>query len=214
LNYGVITLLPKTSDANKIQQFRPICLLRCIYKLITKVLTLRLDPYASKLFSVNQNAFIKGRNIMDGILSLHELMHHNHIKKKCGVIMKLDFEKAYDKVNWDFLLECHKIRGFSETWCGWVQQIMHNGTVCVKINNEIGPYFQSAKGVRQGDPFSPTLFNMVAESLTKMIICARRNGLITGFASDLIENGVVVYSMLMILFYALNMTLRKLSISR
>jgi hypothetical protein len=58
-NYGVITLLPKMADANKIQQYRPICLLRCIYKLITKTLTIRLDPYASKLFSIQQNAFIK-----------------------------------------------------------------------------------------------------------------------------------------------------------
>ena len=99
LNYGVITLLPKMAEANRIQQFRPICLLRCIYKLITKTLCLRLDPYASKLFSVQQNAFIKGRNILDGIMSLHEIMHHMHVKKKTGIILKLDFEKAYDKVN-------------------------------------------------------------------------------------------------------------------
>jgi mannosylglycoprotein endo-beta-mannosidase len=59
LNYGVITLLPKVSGADKIQQYRPICLLRCLCKLITKMLTLRLDPYAKKLFSVQQNAFIK-----------------------------------------------------------------------------------------------------------------------------------------------------------
>jgi hypothetical protein len=59
LNYWIITLLPKMADANKIQQYRPICLLRCIYKLITKTLTIRLDPYASKLFSIQQNAFIK-----------------------------------------------------------------------------------------------------------------------------------------------------------
>jgi hypothetical protein len=106
LNYGIITLLPKTADANKIQQFRPICLLRCIYKLITMAMSLRLDPYASKLFSIHQNAFIKGQNIMDGVLFLHELMHHTRIRKHVGIILKLDFEKTYDKVNWDFLLEC------------------------------------------------------------------------------------------------------------
>ena len=72
LNYGIITLLPKLA-ANKIQQLRPICLLRCIYKLITKTLCIRLDPYAPKLFSIQKNAFIKNRNIMDGIMSLDEL---------------------------------------------------------------------------------------------------------------------------------------------
>ena len=111
-------------DANKIQQFRPICLLRSIYKLITKTLTLRLEPFASKLFSIHQNAFIKKRNIMDGIFSLHELMHHTHVKKQVGVVLKLDFEKVYDKVNRDFLLECHRIRGFSDKWCSWTKMIL------------------------------------------------------------------------------------------
>ena len=192
LNYGVITLLPKMSDAETIQQFRPICLLRSIYKLITKTLTIRLEPYAPKLFSIHQNAFIKKRNIMDGIFSLHELMHHTHVKKQVGIVLKLDFEKAYDKVNWDFLLNCHRVRGFSEKWCSWTKMILYNGTVCVKMNNELGNYFQSAKGVRQGDPMSPTLFNMVAECLTKMVLSAQDNGLITGFAADIIDKGVAI----------------------
>jgi hypothetical protein len=75
LNYGIITLLPKVIEANKIQQFRPICLLRCMYKLITKTLTLRVEPYIHKLITIQQNAFIRGRNIMDSVLSLHEIMH-------------------------------------------------------------------------------------------------------------------------------------------
>src|SRR4051812_26663651 len=69
LNYGIITLLPKIDGANKIQQFRPICLLRVPYKLLTKVLDNRAALVADKLISYCQNAFIKNRNIMDGILS-------------------------------------------------------------------------------------------------------------------------------------------------
>jgi hypothetical protein len=75
LNYGIITLLPKNNEATKIQQYRPICLLNCIYKLITKVLTIRIEPYAQKLISEHQTAFIKGRNIMTGFMILHEIMH-------------------------------------------------------------------------------------------------------------------------------------------
>jgi hypothetical protein len=172
LNYGIITLLPKIVGADRITQYRPICLLRCIYKLITKTLTLRLEPYSRKLFSIQQNAFIKGRNIMDGVLSLHEILNYTHVKKQCGIVLKLDFEKAYDKVNWNFLLECYRIHGFNELWCSWVKKSLFEGTVSVKLNNEIGSYFQSAKGVRQGDPWSPTLFNLVAESLTKMVLRA------------------------------------------
>ena len=96
---------------------------------------------------MNQSAFIKNRDITDGILSLHELMHHCHVKKQIGVVLKLDFEKAYDKVNWDFLIDCHIAKGFCGTWCGWVRQVLHNGTVSMQINNQCGPYFQSAKGV-------------------------------------------------------------------
>lgn len=81
---------------------------------------IRLGPYTSKLFTIQQNTLIKDHNIMDGILSLHEIMHYTHIKKHTGVVLKLDFEKAYDKVNWDFLLACHKVRGFNDKWCGWV----------------------------------------------------------------------------------------------
>ena len=94
LNYGIITLLPKVAEANKIQQFRPICLLRCIYKLITKTLTIRLEPFTPKLFSIQQNALIKNRNIMDRIFSLHEIMHHTHVKKQVGVILNLDIENT------------------------------------------------------------------------------------------------------------------------
>lgn len=172
LNYGVITLLPKSAEANRIQQYRPICLLRCPYKLITKVMDLRAAKVANKIFSIQQNAFIKGRHIVDGILSLHEVLHYTHIKKDVGVIFKIDFEKAYDKVNWEFLLDCHVKRGFNSKWCGWVAQILRNGTVSVKINDEVGPYIQSAKGVRQGDPHSPFLFNLAADCLTKMVLAA------------------------------------------
>jgi hypothetical protein len=67
-------------------------------------------------------------------------MHHTHVKKQVGIILKLDFEKAYDKVNWNSLIECHKARGFSEMWCSRIKQILFGGTVSVKLNNEIGIY--------------------------------------------------------------------------
>lgn len=103
LNYGIITLIPKVSDASKIQQFRPICLLNRLYKWVTKVLTLRISPYAEKLICIEQSAFRKGRNIMNGVMALHEILHETKRHKQTGVILKLDFEKAYDKVDWNSL---------------------------------------------------------------------------------------------------------------
>ena len=128
MNYGIITLLPKVSDAFRIQQFRLICLLNCLYKLITKVLTIRLEKVAEKLIHPNQTAFMKGRNIMSGIMILHEIFHETKRKKQIGVILKLDFEKAYDKIKWSFLFECLSSRGFDDQWCSWLKQVVTGGT--------------------------------------------------------------------------------------
>lgn len=154
--------MPKLTGADKIQQFRPICLLKYIYKWLTKSLTIRLEHYADKLINIQQNAFIKKRNIRDGVLTLHEVMHHTHVKREIGVVLKLDFEKAYDKVNREFLLSCLHHKGFNEKLCHWIDQVLRDGTVSVKLNDTVCPYFVSSKGVRQGDPLSPMLFNLEA----------------------------------------------------
>lgn len=71
---------------------------------------LRLDKIMGKIISKGQSSFLKDRNIMDGVMALHEILHGTKIKKKDGLILKLDFEKAYDKLNWEFLFECLKKR--------------------------------------------------------------------------------------------------------
>jgi hypothetical protein len=106
LNYGIITLLPKKSDATAIQQYRPICLLNCLYKLITKTLIIRMEGIAKKLIHSNETTFMKGRNIVSGIMILHEVLHETKLRKNIGIVLKLGFEKAYDKVKWKFLFEC------------------------------------------------------------------------------------------------------------
>jgi hypothetical protein len=100
-------------------------------------------------------------------MSLHEILHHSHIKKQVGIVLKLDFEKAFDKVNWNFLIKCLKAMGFSDFLCQWIQKIPNDGIVSIKINNTTGPHFQSAKGVRQRDPLSPFLFNVALQCLAK-----------------------------------------------
>jgi hypothetical protein len=69
-----------------------------------------------------QNAFIRGRNIMDGVMSLHVIFHQGKKKKKKqGVVFKIDFDKAYGKINWDFLFKISKLSGVSDTWCAWMK---------------------------------------------------------------------------------------------
>jgi hypothetical protein len=104
-----------------------------------------LEPIAERILHKSQIAFIKGRNIMNSVLA-HEILHETKRKKRIGVVLKLDFEKAYDKVSWEFLIQCLKKRGFNETWCDWVALMVKNGTVSVKLNGVLGLYFQSYKG--------------------------------------------------------------------
>lgn len=137
LNYGVITLMPKIKEANKIQQYRPICLLNVVYKIFTKALMLRLEPVMGKIINRCQTGFIKGRNIVEGIM-LHEILHDTRIKKKDGLVLKLDFEKAYDKISWGFLFECMRQRGFCEKWCQWIKKVVTCGTLSVKVNDKVG----------------------------------------------------------------------------
>jgi hypothetical protein len=99
LNFWTVTLIPKIPNAVDIKAFRPIYLLNVCYKIITKVLTNRLASCITSVISDFQYGFIKGIYIMDGVVFLHEIIHKVKRKKQNGLIFKVDFEKAYDKVN-------------------------------------------------------------------------------------------------------------------
>jgi hypothetical protein len=120
LNYGVITLVPKAKETNIIKQYRPICLLNVDYKWLTKALTSRLTPIAKKIIDPNQTGFIKGRNILEGVVILHEVLHELRKSKEQGLILKIDFEKAYDRVRWQFLEQVMSDRNFHPQWVKWV----------------------------------------------------------------------------------------------
>jgi hypothetical protein len=122
LNYGVITLVPKLSEANNIKQYRPICL-------FTKTLTNRFTPLAKEVIGPNQTGFVKGRNILEGVLILHEVIHELKRTKGKGLILKIDFEKAYDKVRWDFLEIVMRGKGFPTIL--YCFEWYHDGRVCL-----------------------------------------------------------------------------------
>jgi hypothetical protein len=91
LNFGMIILLQKAPDADVIHKYRPICLLQVLYKWLTKVPTLRVEPFMNNLISPCQTTFIKGRNIMDGVMSLHEILHEAKRKKTRGCGFEIRF---------------------------------------------------------------------------------------------------------------------------
>jgi hypothetical protein len=93
LNFDVITLLPKVQEANMIQQYRPICLLNVSFKIFTKVATIRVNAMADRIVSPTQIAFMRGRNILERVVILHETIHELHKKNKVELYSKLILRK-------------------------------------------------------------------------------------------------------------------------
>jgi hypothetical protein len=153
---GVLSLIPKVSGANDIRQFRPIALINVIFKFVAKAYAIRLSPIAHRTISLTQSAFIRGRHIHEGILALQEIIHETKSKKLRGVFLKLDFEKAYDRVNWAFLREVLLRKGFEPGWVHRALGLVSGGQTAITINGEVGNFFRNGRGVRQGDPLSPS----------------------------------------------------------
>jgi hypothetical protein len=141
---------------------------------------------------------VQGRYILESVVLAHELVHSVHIKKERGAILKLDYEKAYDRICWGFLFEVLRSRGFNQTWIRWIGKIVEKCSVRVCLNGEESSFFKTGKGLRQGDPLSPLLFNLVSDVLTKMLLKGVNLGLVKGLALDFREEGIIVFNMLMI----------------
>jgi hypothetical protein len=116
-----ITLIPKVSCPMKLGDFRPISLLGCLYKLIAKVLAARLAKVMNSIVAPTQSAFIKGRSLVDGVVVVNEVVDLAKKSDKECLILKVDFEKAYDSVDWGFLDYMLGQFGFCDKWRMWMK---------------------------------------------------------------------------------------------
>ncbi|XP_022020173.1 uncharacterized protein LOC110920261 [Helianthus annuus] len=171
-----ITLIAKTKVPVGLKDYRPINLIGVISKIISKVIAARIKKVIGKVISNSQSAFIKERFILDGPLVLNEIIGWVKKNRKQVFLLKIDFEKAYDNVNWEFLLSIMSQMGFPSRWCMWVRGILQSARSAVLVNGSPTFEFQCHKGLRQGDPLSPFLFLVVMEALACMISKACRIG--------------------------------------
>ena len=176
LNKVYLVVLPKTARAEHIGDFWPISLSNSIYLIIAKVLANRLREVLDGLISPFQSAFIPGRQMIDNIVLAEEMVTAWRRSGTAGVMWKVDFAKAYDSLDWQFLWNVLRRRGFPEEWVRWVKLCVTTVSYSVFVNGRPqGEWFQPQRGIRHGCPLAPLLFILAVDALAicTMSLCSR-----------------------------------------
>ncbi|GKD47523.1 putative RNA-directed DNA polymerase, partial [Tanacetum coccineum] len=180
-NFKFIKRFWDTNDPIGLKDFRPISLIGCFYKIIAKVLAERIKKVIDGVIGSAQNAFIKGRFILDGVLVADEAVDYLRKSRGQGLIFKIDFEKAYDCMNWDYIRDVMMQMGFGLKWCNWVDACLRLASISILVNGSPTEEFRMTRGIRQGDPLSPFLFLIATEGINVASKEAISNGMIRFF---------------------------------
>ena len=182
---GLISLVPKKDkDRLLLKNWRPIALLTTDYKLIAKCLAMRITKVIDKLIAPDQTGYIKGRYIGENIRTVHDIIDYLNDRNKGGILMLIDFEKAFDTVRWKFIDKTLKAFNFGASYRAWVKILYNNIQSAVLNNGHLTSFFYPERGVRQGCPLSVYLFILVAELLA---ISIRANRDIEGISLTKLE---------------------------
>ena len=175
---AIITLIDKKGkDRLHIKNWRPLSLLNVDYKIVSKVIANRMQNALPTLIHFNQSGFIKNRFIGDTIRTILDIIDYTDKYNKQGLLMMIDFEKAYDSVEWSFLFRVLEQCNFGPTFIKWIKTLYTGIESCVSNGGNSSSYFKVTKGMRQGDPLSSYLFVLVVEILA---IAIRNNNKIQG----------------------------------
>lgn len=183
VNRTVVCLIPKVKSPTSMTELRPISLCNVLIRILSKVMSNRLKPCLGKLISDKQSAFIGGRLLTDNALIAFEV---NHYMKRLrqgrkGVAgLKVDISKAYDRLEWGFIMNMMHKFGFTETWISRVMKIVTSVSYSFLQNGTVFGDVVPQRGVRQGDPISPYIYILGAEGLSAIIRRHEEMGLVHG----------------------------------
>ena len=182
LNKVYLVLILKVPRAEQIGDFRPIALSNSIYLIIAKVLANRLHEVMDSLISPLQSAFILGRQMIDNIVMAQEIVAAWRRLGTTGFLWKVDFAKAYDSIDWRYLWNVLRKRGFPEEWVRWMKLCVTTSSCTVLINGQAqGGWFQPQRGIRQGCPLAPLLFILATDALAFCTTRLCSQGHLSGF---------------------------------
>ena len=179
---GIISLIPKKNkDTRIVKNMRPITLLNTDYKFIEKILANRLKPALDAIISMDQKGFMANRRIHCNIRRIFELMQIADNEDLPGLIVSLDFEKCFDRIETNSLIKALQYFGVQESYIQWTKLIYNGAMACVINNGYFSEYFNVTRSVKQGGPNSAYFFLVIAEVLA---IELKKNAKITGFLID------------------------------
>ena len=166
---GVLTLIPKKGNQLNLANKRPICLLDVIYKLIAKVISIRINRVIDKIVHKNQTGFIKGRFIGENTRLIADLMDYCMIDNIEGIMLAVDYRNAFDSIEHDFIWFSLEAFNFGSDIISWIKLLYNGALLTVSNNGYTSDWFPCARGTFQGSPLSGILFNIVAEMLAYKI---------------------------------------------
>ena len=169
---GIIRLIPKKDkDPSDLKNWRPLSLLNVDYKIATKALALRLKKVLPQVINNAQTGYIEGRFIGQNIRQISDILSFAAEQNIEGIAAFIDFEKAFDSLEWEFLLKAIETLNFGSDFKRWIQVLYNNISSCTVNNGFSSPFFSLHRGVRQGCPLSGMLFILAVE----MLSCAIRS---------------------------------------
>ena len=189
---GVVICIPKgDKDKQQIKNWRPITLLNVTYKIASSCIANRIKQVLPKLINEDQTGFISGRYIGENIRNLYDLLHYTEKNDIPGLLLLIDFEKAFDSIAWSFIKKVLGFFNFGTSIRTWIDIFYKNIKSCVTVNGKVSKWFKIFRGCRQGDPISPYLFILCAEILALMI---RKNKHIKGIRIHEMEHLISQYA--------------------